>query len=274
MAFPPGHFYSPIPDLDDVRAREEQIFFDGAPPPGIDLGAERQLARLDEFGGYCGELPYAEDGPTAGLRYRFDNAFFGYGDAIAYYCMLRSIRPGRILEVGSGWSSALALDVDEHFLGGETAMTFIEPYPERLESLLRAADRRSAHVIAQPLWRADRAVFDELRGGDILFIDSTHVSKVGSDVNQLFFDIVPRLRPGVHVHVHDVFYPFEYPREWIYDGRAWNEDYVLRAFLTQNGHARITWFNSFLARFHANEVSARLPLWARNTGGSIWFEMC
>jgi hypothetical protein len=271
MAFPAGHFYSPIPDLDDVTSRADRIF-GGAEPAGVDLRPERQLARLDEFAGYYTELPYPEVGAADGLRYRYDNVFFGYGDAIAYYSMLRSIRPRRILEIGSGWSSALALDVVDRFLGGETSMIFIEPFTERLDSLLRPVDRRSCEVIAEPLWRVDVAIFDELDAGDILFIDSTHVSKVGSDVNQLFFDVIPRLRAGVHVHVHDVFYPFEYPREWVNDGRAWTEDYLLRAYLTHNDRARVTWFNSQLALFHFDQVSDRLPLWGRNTGGSLWFE--
>ena len=271
MAFPAGHFYSPIPDLDDVRPREDRIF-GGGEPVGIDLSPERQLARLDEFAGYYAELPYPEVGEADGLRYRYDNDFFSYGDGIAYYSMLRAIRPRRILEVGSGWSSALALDIVDRFLGGETSMIFIEPFTERLDSLLRVADRRRCEVIAEPLWRADPAVFDELHAGDILFIDSTHVSKIGSDVNQLFFDVIPRLVPGVHVQVHDVFYPFEYQRDSIFEGRAWTEAYLLRAYLTHNDRARVTWFNSQLARFHFDEVSARLPLWARNTGGSLWFE--
>ena len=86
-------------------------------------------------------------------------------------------------------------------------------------------------------------VFEELGRGDILFIDSTHVSKLGSDVNYLFFEILPRLRSGVRVHIHDVFFPFEYPPKWIAKGIAWNENYLLRGFLQYNDKFRIVLFN-------------------------------
>jgi len=272
LGFPLGHYYSPIPDLDQIRARDTAIFDGPFDVPGIDFEPARQLERLGEFAGYFAELPYPETGKAPWARYTFDNGFFSYGDAAAYYCMLRSIRPRSIIEIGSGWSSALALDINELFLGGATQMTFIEPYPERLESLITDTDRDRTRIIREPLYRVDPELFETLQPGDILFVDSTHVSKTGSDVNQIILEILPRLRPGIHVHVHDIFYPFEYPREWVYEGRAWNENYLLRAFLTLNEHIRISWFNSYLARFHYAAVADVLPLWSRNTGGSIWLE--
>jgi hypothetical protein len=272
MAFPAGHFYSPIPDLDDLDGRDEELFGSGRRLRGIDLAPDRQLALLDRFKEYYADLPYGESGAVTGLRYRFDNPFFSYGDGIAFYSILRDRRPRRVLEVGSGWSSALALDVNERFLDGQTELTFIEPFTERLASLLRAGDSGNANVIAKPLRDVDPAVFDILEPGDVLFIDSTHVSRVGSDVNQLILDILPALGPGVHVHVHDVFHPFEYPKEWILDGRAWNEIYLLQAFLTHNDKIRVNWFNSYLFAEHRRAVADALPLWERNCGGSFWFE--
>jgi hypothetical protein len=274
VGFPLGHFYSPIPNLDEVRERAEHIFAARRNVPGVHIDAERQLGRLDEFSAYYTDLPYADEGPTAGLRYRFDNNFFSYGDGIAYYCMLRSIRPRRIIEIGSGWSSALALDIDDMFLGGQTEMTFIEPYPERLRALLDERDATRVQILPEPLHRVDDAIFDSLDEGDLLFVDSTHVSKIGSDVNQIILEILPALKPRVHVHVHDIFYPFEYPAEWVFAGRAWNENYLLRAFLVDNSRVKINWFNSHLAQFHVNQVAARLPLWGRNPGGSVWLEIC
>ena len=272
LGFPLGHYYSPIPDLDQIMARDTAIFDGPFDVPGIDFAPARQLERLAEFAAYYAELPYPEIGQGEAARYTFDNGFFGHGDAVAYYCMLRSIRPQSIIEIGSGWSSALALDINERFLGGTTQMTFIEPYPDRLESLITDADRDRTRIIREPLYRVDPDLFDTLQPGDILFVDSTHVSKIGSDVNQIILEILPRLRPGVHIHVHDIFYPFEYPREWVYEGRAWNENYMLRAFLTHNDRVRISWFNSYLERFHHTAVADALPLWGKNTGGSIWLE--
>ncbi|WP_205528746.1 class I SAM-dependent methyltransferase [Desertimonas flava] len=272
MAFPAGHFYSPIPDLDDLVGRDAALFGPDRRLPGIDLAPERQLGLLERFAALYSDLPYPETGSADGLRYQFDNPFFSYGDGIAYYSMLRTLTPSRILEVGSGWSSALALDVDEQFLGGNTRMTFIEPYPDRLDALLQAGDSTRAEIVARPLRDADPTLFDQLGPGDILFIDSTHVSRVGSDVNQLVLEILPALGSGVHVHVHDIFFPFEYPKEWVLDGRAWNENYLLHAFFIQNDHVRINWFNSYLAGHHREAVTGALPLWGRNPGGSIWFE--
>jgi Methyltransferase domain len=269
---PPGHFYSPIPDLTDIRARAAQIFDqDRGRLPGIDPRAAEQLALLEPFAAFYAEQPFAAD-PHDGLRYGFVNEFFSYGDGLALYCMLRHLQPGRVVEVGSGWSSALMLDVNERFLDGKAHMTFIEPYPERLHSLLRPEDASRATVLAQPLHAVPDEVFGDLRPGDLLFIDSTHVSRIGSDVNRLFLEVVPGLPDGVNVHVHDIFWPFEYPSKWIYRGNAWNEAYLLRALLIEHARLRITWFNSYLNCRHAEAVTAAMPLWAANPGGSIWLQ--
>ena len=105
---------------------------------------------------------------------------------------------------------------------------------------------------------------------DIVVIDSTHVAKAGSDVNFLLFEVLPRLRPGVLVHFHDIFYPFEYPSDWVYSGRGWSEAYLLRAFLMYNAEFKIVLFNTFLELFHQELFAAEYPLCLRNPGGSIW----
>lgn len=267
--WPPGHYYSPIPDLAEVEARGERIWALPVSLPGIDSRADEQLERLTRFAGYYAEHPFQEQ-PGEGLRFGFDNRFFSYGDAIVLYCMLRELRPSRLIEIGSGWSSALTLDVNQRFLDGRMRCTFIEPFAERLRERLTPADLSSVEIIESGLDEVDRALFETLEPGDILFIDSTHVSRIGSDVNQLIHEILPILPPGVHVHVHDIFWPFEYPRHWVLDGRMWNEAYLLRAYLTDNPSVRIEWFNDFLRIFHAEQVSAALPLWGKNPGGSLW----
>jgi hypothetical protein len=104
----------------------------------------------------------------------------------------------------------------------------------------------------------------------MLIIDSTHVAKIGSDVNHLMFDVLPRLAPGVLVHVHDIHYPFEYPREWVYQGRAWNEAYLVRAFLMSNVAWEIVFFNSFIAARHGEALAASLPPAKDSAGSSLW----
>lgn len=239
--------------------------------PGLDLNAEGQLALVERFKSFYEEQPFTA-ARTEDLRYYFDNSYFSYADALVLYCMLRHLEPARIVEVGSGFSSALILDVNERFLDGRARCTFIEPYPDRLLSLLKADDRTAFDLVEAPLQDVDLQLFEELGQSDVLFIDSSHVAKIGSDVNKLYLEVLPALRVGVTVHVHDILYPFEYPKDWIYSGRAWNEAYLLRAFLSFNERFRIMFFNSYLRLFHSQQMVDALPLSARNPGGSLWLE--
>jgi hypothetical protein len=164
----------------------------------------------------------------------------------------------------------VTLDTNDLFLGKQMQLTFIEPYPQLLHSLISDADRERVTILPQPLQAVDLALFDTLESGDVLFIDSTHVSKVDSDVNRLFFDILPRLKPGVYVHIHDIHYPFEYPIHAFRAGRAWNEIYLLRAFLQFNSQYQIVLMNTFLEHFHEDFFREHMPLCLVNLGGSIW----
>jgi predicted O-methyltransferase YrrM len=267
---PPGHFYSPIPALDYIRANERSIFDNvSRHTRGIDLHEAEQLELLDSFKKYYDELPFQEE-KTPNLRFFFANPAYSYSDAIFLYCMIRYVMPRKIMEVGSGYSSCVTLDTNDLYFNGTIATTFIDPYPELLLSLVHDQDRQKIRIIGSRIQDVDLAEFESLEAGDILFIDSTHVSKVHSDVNQLFFEILPRLNEGVYIHFHDIFYPFEYPREWIYEGRAWNEAYLLRAFLQYNGSFRIVLMNTFLHRFYKEFLRQTMPLCLKNPGGSIW----
>lgn len=268
--FPAGHYYSPLPDLDEVRRQETRLF--GPPPrtlPGIELREDEQLALLHRFAPLYADIPFGDE-PRPGLRYHYLNPAYSFCDAIMLHCMLRTLRPRRLVEVGSGHSSCVTLDTNQYFLGASLHTTFIEPYPQLLQSLLRAEDLATTTLIAQPLQAVDIGVFEQLRENDVLFIDSTHVSKIGSDVNRLLFEIFPALAPGVVIHLHDVFYPFEYPKEWIYEGRAWNEAYLVRAFLQFNNRFQVLLMNTFMAHFHRGFFERHMPACLRNTGGSLW----
>jgi len=267
---PPGHFYSPIPSLDEVRDDEQRIFkFPSEGPAGIELDSGKQLKLLESMLGFYDELPFTAE-KQDGLRYYYDNPAFGHFDAILLYCMIRHLRPGRMIEVGSGFSSALILDTNERFLDGSMDLTFIEPHPELLCSLLKEPDRARVRIIPSRLQEVDLEEFDVLAENDILFIDSTHVSKVGSDVNRIIFDILPRLSKGVYVHFHDIMYPFEYPMQWVYEGRAWNEAYILRAFLQFNREFTPVLMNTYLHRVHEGFLKEHMPLCLENIGGSLW----
>jgi hypothetical protein len=268
----PGDFYSPIPDQAEV-ARYRETLFDRRVTciPGIDTRADEQLALLQAFGRYHHEIPFTDE-PTAGLRYYFANPFFSYGDAVALYSMLRHRSPRRVVEVGSGFSSAVMLDTNERFCRKQTRITFIDPYPERLLSLLTEEDTEQHEVIADSVQGVSFEHFAQLDANDVLFIDSSHVAKVGSDVVYLVTSVLPRLSKGVIVHFHDVFWPFEYPEEWILGGRAWNEDYFLKAFLQFNTAFKILFFNTYIAAHHAAMAEQYLPLLMKNPGGGLWIE--
>jgi len=267
---PPGHFYSPIPSLEEV-ARDEAVIFGSSPReiPGVDLRESAQRLLLDEFCVYHDTIPFRPD-VTEGLRYHFENPSYSYSDAVCLHSMIRHVKPRKLIEVGSGYSSCAILDTNELFFGGAIDTTFIDPYPELLLSLITDEDKERVRVIPKRLQDVDLAEFSALEANDILFIDSTHVGKINSDVLRILFEILPALASGVYIHFHDVFYPFEYPRKWILEGRAWNEIYLLRAFLQFNREFEIVLMNTFMQHFHREFFQEKMPLCLRNPGGSIW----
>jgi len=268
-AVPPGHYSSPIPSL---RNPDTQRHFEGPTPEslyGIDLNGDEQLCLLEDFARFYGDLPYGNS-PDVALRYTFQNTYYRYADAITLYCMIRHLRPRRIVEVGSGYSSCVILDTNETFFDNSITCSFIEPYPNRLLQLIRPGDLDRICLVRTPVQHADLGIIESLECQDILLIDSTHVSKAASDVNYLLFEVLPRLAGGVYIHFHDVFYPFEYPLAWLQRGDFWNEAYVLRAFLQYNLAFKVVFFTTWLAAFHSELLASRLPLFVKNTGGSIW----
>lgn len=271
---PPGHYYSPIADLEDLKAREGEIFARDAPLADINLQSDAQIELFETLALHAAPLVLATteaEANAAGQRYYSENDQFGVGDALVFAAMLLAFKPKRVIEIGSGFSSALMLDINDRFFASGIERTFIEPFPEdRLTALLRDTDKVAARVIPAPVQRVPISVFDELKAGDILFVDSTHITKAGSDVNHIFFRVLPALARGVIIHFHDIFHPFEYPREWFFNGnRSWNELYLLRAFLMNNRDYRVMFFNSYFA--HTQPVrAAALPAFHQSPGGSFW----
>jgi len=270
----PGHFYSPLVGRDERQRQADRLASRTVSRdlPGIDLRTEQQLALLGAIKASYDTLPWSDaPNPSGGLRYYFDNPAYRYSDAIFYAGVLRHFKPSRVIEVGSGFSSALLLDVNEHFLESRVDVTFIEPFPTVLEELLPAVDL-DGRLVRSGLQEVPLETFDSLAANDILFIDSTHVSRVGSDVNHLMFEVLPRLAPGVLVHIHDVFFPFEYPADWVREGWAWNEDYLLRAFLQFNDSFDIVLFNTYLESRDEAWFAEHMPMCLKDRGGSIWLQ--
>jgi predicted O-methyltransferase YrrM len=269
--YPAGHYHSPIPSEDDILGDLKFRKPPAAELPGVDLNSDYQFDVLNKYAEYCKDLPFSDE-KTNGCRYYYNNQWFGYSDAIFLYCFLRAHMPKRIIEVGSGFSSAVMLDTIDCSYGRRPEITFIEPYPDRLNSFFRENDREHVRLINKRLQDVPLEEFLDLESGDFLFIDSSHVVKCGSDLKMLFFEIMPRLQPGVYVHFHDVFYPFEYPSEWLAEGRYWNENYFLRAFLSYNSEWKIHFFNSYVHHVFGEVIAKKMPLCTKNLGGSIYIQ--
>lgn len=265
---PAGHFYSAIPSIEE---REAFIFQDQALAneiSGINLNTEKQMALLKDFKKYHDDCSFPAT-KTDQYRYYFINPTYSYPDAMALHCMMRHYRPRNIIEIGSGFSSCMILDTNDLYFNGEINLTFIEPSPRLLRSLIRETDNKSTllPIKAQDL---DVATFHQLEAKDILFVNSTHVSKLGSDVNKIIFEILPSLKKGVLIHFHDIFWPFQYPESWVQEGRAWNEAYILRAFLEFNDSFEILFFGDYLHRHQYQWLQENMPLYIQNTPGNLW----
>ena len=270
--FPNGHFYSPVISIEGIKKREAEIWKkrdeDGI--SGVELRTEEQIKLLQQFAKYYTELPFKAEKQEK-LRYLFENGSYSYTDGIILYSMIRHFEPKRIIEIGSGHSSMVMLDTNELFFNNQINLTFIEPYPEKLYSLMKEWDKKETTVVKREVQQVSLDVFEKLEAGDILFVDSTHISKTGSDVNFILFEILPVLKSGVLIHFHDVFYPFEYTKEWVFQGRNWNEDYILKAFLMYNDKFEIKLFSEYLHKHHKN-VFEEMPLCYNNAGGNLWID--
>jgi hypothetical protein len=254
LAYRPGHYHSPICEPREISQRySDQV---ASPPkeiPGIDLRTTDQLARWQSWKAF---LPI---GLSVWRRYSSNNRFYSLGDAIPLHCFLRELRPKRVIEIGCGFSSACVLDTIEAF-SLSTVCTFMDPDMSRVKG-----KQDNLHTFMEmQIQDAPLTLFDSLVAGDILLIDSTHIVKTGSDVVFELFEILPRLKPGVMIHFHDIFHPFEYPREWAIERNySWNEAYALRAFLSYNSVFRVEFWNHYIAK---SLPDARLL----HGGASLW----
>lgn len=265
----PGHYYSPIPDANEIRSNEDVIYNRSIKNiSGININEDKQLELVNGFSSVYADIHLPEQ-KTDDNRYYFDNGYFSYGDGVALYSILRLFKPKKVIEVGSGYSSAAMLDICDRFLGGEVKFTFIEPYAERLLGLLNADDMKRVEILKKPVQDVPLDVYRQLEPNDVLFVDSSHVAKIHSDVLHILFNILPSLNRGVLIHFHDIVWPFEYPKKWLDEGRAWNEAYMLRAFLSYNDAYEIILFNSFMEHHHADILQNKTPLMMKSPTSDI-----
>ena len=183
---------------------------------------------------------------------------------------LRKTQPKRIVEVGCGFSSAMMLDTCDMFSElGDVDFTFIEPEPER--RLLKLVKEKEINLIKSNLQDLEPdLIYNSLEAGDLLFIDSSHVVKLNSDVMFIFDRILPNLKKGVYVHFHDVVYPFVYPDCWVREGRFWNEVFFLKQFLAYNDSWKIVLWPVMLHQ--KNLIQDIFPILNKDVGGSLYLQ--
>jgi hypothetical protein len=274
---PPGHYYSPIPSKEDHKRVFDEI---NPGHSGIDIKENNQLAFIEELAPYYESIPDFPFEKGEKYRYSYENHYYSFSDATIFSCLVQHVKPRKIIDIGGGDTTLLILDLnDTVFQKLPAEVTVIEPYPDRLKSMLWPNDRLT--IITDKVQNVDLSLFDQLQSGDILFLDSTHVSKLGSDVNYILFEILPRLKPGVMIHVHEIFFPFEYPSSFYFDGKYWNELYLWRAFLMYNTCFEISLFNSFLEYRYPDILRQKFPRYfkqglpdvvVQNQGSSLWIK--
>lgn len=271
--FPAGHYYSSVVSQEDMRTRQNDIWPDRREKniEGIELNESEQLKLFQLISQHFERLDIPEK-KVKERRFFFQNSFFSYGDAYILGAIIKQFQPKSIIEIGSGFSSALMLDINENFFNNKIELTFIEPFPEeRLESILHQKIVSNVLTINRKVQEVKLEEFKNLEKGDILFIDSSHIVKTGSDVNYIIFNILPVLNEGVLIHFHDIHHPFEYPKSWVLNGFGWNESYFLKAFLMYNSSFKILLFSDFLVKYHRCKFD-HLPLFLKSPGSSLWLE--
>jgi hypothetical protein len=256
----PNHFYWPIPDVAELRRREWPL---ARPVPGVELNLEAQrefAARV--VAPYARECSFAASPGPRGCEYHYHNGLFECVDAEVTYAIMRHYRPRRVIEIGGGYSTRLiAAALLRNAAGGSRPgeLITIEPAPDEA---LRNGFPGLSMLLADPAQNVDLGLFASLSEGDVLFVDSSHVVKVGSDVCYECLQILPSLQPGVLVHFHDIFLPCEYPRQAVLERLCfWSEQYLLQAFLSLNEEFEVLWAASAMQLFHPDVVESAVPAW-------------
>lgn len=260
MFVDPGHFYSPIPNQEEVQKYLESDLF------------KRQEERVDKLLDYKAmrrlweniahntlDFPF-ENSPD--FRYFARNSQFLYFDAAILSAIIAHLNPKRVVEIGCGYSSAAMFDTFERLDGAKlSSFICIDPDMSRLEEL-DPPDFVVRH--AAEVQSCDWQIFGDLAAGDLLFIDSSHVLKTGSDLHFEYMQVLPDLPKGCIVHIHDIFYPLEYPRNWLLkDSRAWNEVYLVDLMLSHGSDWEVLFFNHAMLEKEPEVFETAPSLWSR-----------
>lgn len=239
----PDHFYYPVPSSRDL---DDALFDRQSACVGLDWNPAVQQTYLTAvFPKYATEREFPA------------NPGLSQVDAAILHAMVRHHRPRQVIEVGSGASTAFmaaagALNGQD---GAPMSLTVIDPYPgEAVRSGKLGPDVGLRQVKAQAVGP------EEFSSCDLLFVDSSHVAAIGSDVNHMVLEVLPRLKPGCLVHFHDIVLPREYWKEWVRAQRLfWSEQYLLHAFLLFNDRFEVLWASQKAQIERPAELSAVFP---------------
>ncbi|RJQ53938.1 MAG: class I SAM-dependent methyltransferase [Nitrospiraceae bacterium] len=271
----PAHFYTPIPELEVVR-KDDSWDSRLHEAPGIDLNVNLQQELLNViFPRFTGEYDFPLDREEAGspADFHFNNGMFANTDAEVYYGMLRHFRPRRIIEVGAGRSTQIccaAVGRNAGETGVRAQISIVEPYPNEM---ILGPLAGKIEMLRSKVEDVGPDFFTRLEENDVLFIDSSHVVKSAGDVNYLFLEVLPRLNPGVVVHIHDIRIPYEVPRLFLVEqARFFTEQYLLQAFLIGNNDFEILWGTYFMTQNFPGKVASvfRSSRCGTYAGGSFW----
>ena len=268
----PNHYYQPVPDTSKLR---EGLWARRSDLPGLNMNEARQLEILSlfqsSFKHEYDSLPRRSTGKPH--EFYLENAAFVSVDAEMLYCMVRHFKPRRIVEIGSGMSTLLFAQAalrNEQDGCPACDLVAIEPYPN---DVLRHGFPGLSRLVQTPVEDVPVSEFGNLSENDILFIDSSHVLRIGGDVQYEYLDLLPRLNAGVMIHVHDIFLPAEYPREWVTGMRRfWTEQYLLQAFLAFNSSFEVLWAGSYMHLSHPDRLETAFASYdrGRTLPGSLW----
>ena len=272
-----NHYYHPIPNLSLIK---DEFWTTAASLKGIELNLSGQLQLLEEvnsaYASRFNAFPQHKIEVNNPWEFFLQNQNFTSVDSEILYSIVRKFKPARIIEVGSGYTTFLfskAIE-DEKSENTEYNVVFeaIEPYPR---DFLKTNIPKLTSLTTTPVQQVPLAFFETLQENDILFIDGSHMLKYGSDVEHVFFNILPILKKGVLIHFHDIFLPLPYPKEWVYDlGWFWNEQYLLQAFLMFNQSFEIMWSGSMMHNYHPDKLKDVFYSYSNTNSnpGSFWIK--
>ena len=265
----PVNFYSNTPSLAEIESSFEYQGETG-PPPYLFASlfdAVFMQQWLDELSRFAHEFnpPHEGDAENA-TRYFWNNGQFMHSDPLAYYCLLRKLQPRTVVEIGAGFSTLVAHEALT--VNGHGRIVCVEPYPRPFLSKLPLVTLHQAS--AQSLtceW-----LHEQLQDGDVLFIDSTHTVKTGSDCLHLYLRLIPHLQRQLYLHVHDVFLPHGLPQRWLRHRQIyWTEQYLLLALLLDNPKVRVLYGSAYHGSQNLAALKGFMQGRASAEGGSFWF---